>query len=164
MRLETVELDLAPLVAAFGRRLHVAGVPVTAERSARLASALTLTRPVSRTRLYWTARAVLVSDQAQVKAFDRVFFSVFGSRVDKPEFPGEETEPDTSPGDDRPAKEREGRGAAPGIAEAIDWLAALDVLGTGELDPATIDRTLGSVLKYSEDQDVVRTAGLGSLV
>ena len=60
VRLETVELDLPPLVAAFGRRLHEAGVPVTAERSARLASALTLTRPVSRTRLYWTARAVMV--------------------------------------------------------------------------------------------------------
>ena len=70
MRLETVELDLAPLVAAFGRRLHEAGVPVTPERSARFASALTLTRPVARTRLYWTARAVLVSDHAQVQAFD----------------------------------------------------------------------------------------------
>src|SRR3954469_19513972 len=88
VRLETVELDLAPLVAAFGRRLHEAGVPVTAERSARLASALSLTRPVARTRLYWTARAVLVSDQAQVAAFDRVFFAVFGSRADEPEFPG----------------------------------------------------------------------------
>jgi MoxR-like ATPase len=52
----------------------------------------------------------------------------------------------------------------PGIAEAIDWLAALELLGVAELDEAAIDRTLGSVLKYSEDQDVVRAAGLGSLV
>ncbi len=52
----------------------------------------------------------------------------------------------------------------PGIAEAIDWLRALELLGISELDEATIDRTLGSVLKYSEDQDVVRAAGLGSLV
>jgi MoxR-like ATPase len=52
----------------------------------------------------------------------------------------------------------------PGIAEAIDWLAALDVLGTDELDAATIDRTLGSVLKYSEDQEVIRAAGLEHLV
>jgi uncharacterized protein with von Willebrand factor type A (vWA) domain len=114
VKLATVELDLAPLVAAFGRRLHEAGVPVTAERSARLASALTLTRPVSRTRLYWTARAVLVSDQAQVAAFDRVFFAVFGARVDREEFPGAETEPDTSPGDARPTSEREGGGGVPG--------------------------------------------------
>ena len=35
---------------------------------------------------------------------------------------------------------------------------------SSELDETTIDRTLGCVLKYSEDQDVVRAAGLGSLV
>jgi MoxR-like ATPase len=52
----------------------------------------------------------------------------------------------------------------PGIAEAIDWLAALDVLGVQELDEAAMLRTLGSVLKYREDQDVVRSAGLGELV
>ena len=52
----------------------------------------------------------------------------------------------------------------PGIAEAIDWLAALQLLGITELDAGAIDRTLGSVLKYAEDQDVVRAAGLGSLV
>ena len=42
----------------------------------------------------------------------------------------------------------------PGIAEAIDWLSALDLLGVATLDSAVIDRTLGSVLKYEEDQDV----------
>lgn len=52
----------------------------------------------------------------------------------------------------------------PGVAEAIDWVAALTVLGVEELDVRAIDRTLGSVLKYSEDQDVVRTGGLEQLV
>ena len=52
----------------------------------------------------------------------------------------------------------------PGIAEAIDWLAALGLLGVSALDESAIERTLGSVLKYSEDQDVVRTAGLSQLV
>ncbi len=52
----------------------------------------------------------------------------------------------------------------PGIAEAIDWVAALDLLGVEHLDVATADRTLGSVLKYSEDQEVIRTAGLEQLV
>src|SRR5450432_1006149 len=52
----------------------------------------------------------------------------------------------------------------PGIAESIDWLAALSLLGIMELDPAAVDRTLGSVLKYGEDQDVVRAAGLEELV
>jgi MoxR-like ATPase len=52
----------------------------------------------------------------------------------------------------------------PGIAEAIDWLAALSLLGVQRLDPNAIDRTLGTVLKYSEDQEVVRAAGLEQLV
>ena len=51
----------------------------------------------------------------------------------------------------------------PGIAEAIDWLAALDTLGVAELDVPAIDRTLGSVLKYREDQDVIKAAGLATL-
>src|SRR6186713_2497646 len=52
----------------------------------------------------------------------------------------------------------------PGVAEAIDWVAALDLLGVEELDEAAVDRTLGSVLKYSEDQETVRAAGLDKLV
>ena len=52
----------------------------------------------------------------------------------------------------------------PGIAEAIDWVAALDLLGVEHLDVESADRTLGSVLKYSEDQEVVRAAGLEQLI
>jgi MoxR-like ATPase len=52
----------------------------------------------------------------------------------------------------------------PGIAEAIDWLGALNLLGVERLDAAAVDRTLGSVLKYSEDQEVIRAAGLEQLV
>jgi len=51
----------------------------------------------------------------------------------------------------------------PGVSEAIDWLAALSVLGVQLLDGAANERTLGSVLKYSEDQDVIRAAGLAQL-
>jgi MoxR-like ATPase len=52
----------------------------------------------------------------------------------------------------------------PGIAEAIDWLAALSELGIEVLDAGAVERTLGSVLKYREDQDVVRAEGLEQLV
>jgi MoxR-like ATPase len=52
----------------------------------------------------------------------------------------------------------------PGIAESIDWLAALSLLGVERLDVAAVDRTLGSVLKYAEDQEVIRAAGLEQLV
>jgi len=52
----------------------------------------------------------------------------------------------------------------PGIAEAIDWLAALELLGIDRLDVAAVELTLGSVLKYEEDQEVIRAAGLDQLV
>ena len=47
----------------------------------------------------------------------------------------------------------------PGVAETIDWAQALAALGRDELDPATADTTLGSVLKYREDQERVRAGG-----
>jgi MoxR-like ATPase len=52
----------------------------------------------------------------------------------------------------------------PGIAEAIDWVAALELLGVERLDADAAGRTLGSVLKYREDQDAVRAGGLDWLV
>jgi MoxR-like ATPase len=52
----------------------------------------------------------------------------------------------------------------PGIAEAIDWVAALRALGIETLDADGADRTLDAVLKYREDQDQARAAGLGRLV
>ncbi len=75
---ETVELDLPALSGAFCRRLHDAGVPVVPARAADLARAVALVRPVSRRRLYFTARAVLVADPVQVPVFDAVFAEVFG--------------------------------------------------------------------------------------
>ena len=100
-RVETIHLDLPPLVEALGRRLHDAGVPGHAGRARPSSPARsTLVRPVSRRSLYWTARGVLVSDQAQVPAFDRVFFSVFG---DRPEDDVELEEVRTAPGTARRA-------------------------------------------------------------
>ncbi|RZQ60658.1 AAA family ATPase [Amycolatopsis suaedae] len=45
----------------------------------------------------------------------------------------------------------------PGVAESLDWARALMALGRDELDAETAGRTLGAVLKYSEDTDRVRT-------
>ncbi|HEV7978233.1 MoxR family ATPase [Amycolatopsis sp.] len=45
---------------------------------------------------------------------------------------------------------------APGVAESLDWANALLTLGRDELDAASAARTLGTVLKYSEDLDRVR--------
>jgi MoxR-like ATPase len=52
----------------------------------------------------------------------------------------------------------------PGVAETLDWAMALAALGTGELDEAAIDGTLGVLLKYEEDVSRVRTEMLPRLV
>jgi MoxR-like ATPase len=44
----------------------------------------------------------------------------------------------------------------PGIAETLDWAAALLSLGADELAPELVDETLGVVLKYEEDIRQVR--------
>jgi len=48
----------------------------------------------------------------------------------------------------------------PGVAEAIDWVHAAQLLGIDELDEEAVELTLGSVLKYREDHDVARAASL----
>ena len=52
----------------------------------------------------------------------------------------------------------------PGIAEAIAWVAALDVLGIEQLTPDDADLTIGSALKYREDLDVARQRGMAWVV
>ena len=46
----------------------------------------------------------------------------------------------------------------PGVAETLDWAAALLSLGATELDADTVDETLGVVLKYEEDIRSVKGA------
>jgi MoxR-like ATPase len=52
----------------------------------------------------------------------------------------------------------------PGVAETLDWAESLRLLQAGELSPGTIASTLGVVLKYKDDIDMVRSAGVDSLV
>ncbi|HEX5116425.1 MAG TPA: MoxR family ATPase [Pseudonocardiaceae bacterium] len=52
----------------------------------------------------------------------------------------------------------------PGVAEALDWGAALLALGASELDAQSAAATLGAVLKYREDTERVVAAGLDALL
>jgi MoxR-like ATPase len=52
----------------------------------------------------------------------------------------------------------------PGVAETIDWAQALAALGRQELDAEVVEETLGSVLKYHEDFELVRDTALQELV
>src|SRR5258705_11953490 len=44
----------------------------------------------------------------------------------------------------------------PGVAETIDWVRSLDVLGATELNAGTVDDTLGAVVKDHDDLELVR--------
>jgi MoxR-like ATPase len=52
----------------------------------------------------------------------------------------------------------------PGVAESLDWTEALVALGVRELDPEIAAVTLGTVLKYREDQERVVAGGLEALL
>ncbi|HKY47470.1 MAG TPA: MoxR family ATPase [Acidimicrobiia bacterium] len=52
----------------------------------------------------------------------------------------------------------------PGVAETLDWAAALKVLGAHRLTVEAVEQSLGVVLKYREDLERVREVGLGTLV
>jgi len=45
---------------------------------------------------------------------------------------------------------------APGVAETLDWVQALSELDAIELDPRTIDDTLGTLLKYQDDIERIK--------
>ncbi|MBV9367934.1 MAG: MoxR family ATPase [Solirubrobacterales bacterium] len=52
----------------------------------------------------------------------------------------------------------------PGVAETVDWAEALTALGQLELDSELVSSTLGSVLKYHEDLELVRDETLLGLL
>ena len=52
----------------------------------------------------------------------------------------------------------------PGVAETIDWATALVNLDALALDPATIDDTLGVLLKYQDDIAKVRDSEASAIL
>jgi uncharacterized protein len=150
---ETIELDLPLFVGALSRRLHDRGVPTAPARSADLARALALVRPVSRRRLYWTTRAVLVSDQAQVPAFDSVFFSLFGD-------PAESDVPDQAPRVAPPREEREAA-SSPLTSETSPSDGAPSP-ATGEADE-TSEAELELLVARASDEELLRQKSFDAL-
>ncbi len=108
--------DLAAIAAAFGHALHAAGVPVTPERSARFAAAVTVAEPTTLDGLYWLGRVTLVTAHDQVEVFDRVFNQVFQGLVDVADFRGQSSNPPppaAAPSGDRQPGEPQGTGESP---------------------------------------------------
>ncbi len=52
----------------------------------------------------------------------------------------------------------------PGIAETLDWALALMALEIEELDPPSVNSTLGCVLKYKEDIEKLQSDGLPQII
>lgn len=52
----------------------------------------------------------------------------------------------------------------PGIAETLDWANALHLLSEETLTVDSVDATLGTLLKYREDQERARRAGIESVI
>jgi len=158
--LDTIEIDLPVLVTRFGRRLAAAGVPVTPERSARFAEALTLVRPIARRRLYWTARAALVSDQSQVAAFNRVFRDVFGSRADGPRAfdDAADAQREPAPPDARDADRRDTDASASDRSDrGAQLIAAADSLTGAHDSSADGDEREVLVPMLASDEERLRT-------
>jgi uncharacterized protein with von Willebrand factor type A (vWA) domain len=154
---ETIELDLPPLVGALSRRLHDRGVPVTPGRSADFARALTLVRPVSRRRLYWTARSVFVSDPAQVNAFDEVFASVFGGGSEGEHFEPEDVRTVAAPPDDRPKSDR--TASARDSAESRNGISSPPPGGDEDEDAAEVEVPLA----MASDEELLRQKSFDAL-
>jgi MoxR-like ATPase len=52
----------------------------------------------------------------------------------------------------------------PGVSETLDWTMALASLGQTALDEAAVDRTLGALLKYRDDLEMVRGERAGAIL
>ena len=52
----------------------------------------------------------------------------------------------------------------PGVSETLDWVAALVALNERDVDPLSLDRTLGVVLKAKDDLEAVRGERLAALL
>ena len=127
-------MDLAGLAAALGRRLRDAGLPVTHERSARFARATALVAPRTRTELYWTARAVFVSSEAQLPTFDRVFAAVFDPALEPEEERGDPYSPPLE-GDASQRPPPKGARSVPREGEADEAAGLRPSAAPGDGDP-----------------------------
>jgi uncharacterized protein with von Willebrand factor type A (vWA) domain len=130
--------DLATAAGGLGHLVHRAGVPVTPERSARLATSIALAEPATVDELYWLARVTLLSTATDIPTFDRVFGQLFGGLWDPADDRGDVNAPADVPRQPHhspagPGHERSGSTASdrPGPTPSLagDGMADGDHLG-----------------------------------
>jgi len=82
-------VEPAAFATALANALRLGGVPTAPERAVWFVDAVRLVPPTSRVELYWSARAVFVTDRQQIASFDRVFAAVFDGDADWADFRGD---------------------------------------------------------------------------
>ncbi len=60
--------------------------------------------------------------------------------------------------------QRASRFKLPGVAETIDWTNALVQLDKIDLDPETVNDTLGTLLKYQDDIEKIKGSEAANLL
>ena len=76
---DALDIDLVVMATAFCQRLHEADMIVTPAQTQQYAMSLALTQPGSLRQLYFTTRAIFVTDMDQETTFDDVFAQIFGA-------------------------------------------------------------------------------------
>lgn len=143
--------DLAAVAAAFGDRLHSAGVPVTPERSARFAAAVLLAEPTTTAEVYWLGRVTLLSTQAQIPVYDALFDEVFRGYLDLADPNAEITAPTPSratPSDDNIGSEQSS-------ARETDSVAPITSATPGSHAPGEADADDTSVLAAASTSEIL---------
>jgi uncharacterized protein with von Willebrand factor type A (vWA) domain len=134
------QADLAALVAAFGDRLHAAGVPVTPERMSRFAEAILIASPRFLHEAYWLGRVTLLSGHGQIPVYDHVFNEYFRGYTDLVD---DRRSAPPSPGTSLSDGERAPRGAPESQSAAspspiTTTTPGLDARGDGDAEEMTM--------------------------
>lgn len=113
-------VDRAAFAVAFAERLRARGVTAGVTAVEDFVRALGAVRPVTKARLYWTARTTLVRRHAELTLFDAVFDALFGDALlaldphaRRTALAGPQSAPGRRPHSVRPGTTPEGAGALP---------------------------------------------------
>ncbi|AYG03986.1 vWA domain-containing protein [Gryllotalpicola protaetiae] len=152
----TFAVDTAAFSVAFAAALRRAGVPVTPDRSAWLVEALRLIPPRTRSELYWSSRAVLVTAHEQLRRFDAVFDAVFGGAADLSDSRGDPNAPSSDVIRRRTAVDW--RPLAPSSTQTSDGPTPPASPGDGDGDGDNAARTDALLLATSPEERLHETS------
>jgi uncharacterized protein with von Willebrand factor type A (vWA) domain len=136
----SAQADLADVVAAFGYRLHAAGVPVTPERMSRFAEAVLIATPRTVPEAYWLGRVTLLTGHTQIPVYDRIFDECFRGYVDLVEAARSPESTPSSPLDagERAPRETSAQQSGASHSPITSATPGLDARGESETDEMSV--------------------------